>query len=430
MPTATFSIEDVDFLAKALLWADSYDSACLLHSNEFVDPYANVQSILAVGVKQEIVADGTNTFGKIEAFKAKHHDEWMFGFFGYDLKNELEELHTTLPDELAFPEAYFFTPEILLRFQDRKVTIDAPVAMDVPSIYESICDIILSFDGSTLDRPFQKRMSKTAYLESFQQLKQHIQRGDIYEVNLCQEFYQEDCAIHPPSAYWKLNSVSPTPFSTFFKFQDHYILSASPERFIAKRGTTLLSQPIKGTAKRGNTEQEDLEIIQRLQSDPKEMAENVMIVDLVRNDLTRSAKAGSVAAERQPQVHTFRQVHQLVSTITCEIDPNVTDLDAIKRVFPAGSMTGAPKVSAMALCDRYEKSKRGVYAGAVGYFSPDGNFDFNVVIRTLLYNRTKQYLSFHTGGAITIDAEAENEYAECLLKANGILIALDTQLEN
>ncbi|MFD2742139.1 MULTISPECIES: anthranilate synthase component I family protein [Sphingobacterium] len=430
MPTATFTIEGADFLPKAVLWAESFESACLLHSNAFADPYTAIESILAVGVRDEIVADHTGTFQKIENFKTKHPNDWMFGFFGYDLKNQIEELRTDLPDGLAFPDAYFFIPQILIHFQEKHVLIHAPDGIDIQSIYESICHTSINLKKPILNRPFQKRMSKATYLESFHQLKKHIQRGDIYEVNLCQEFYQTDCFIDPPSVYWHLNTVSPTPFSTFFKFGDQYILSASPERFIAKRGNTLLSQPIKGTAKRGKTTHEDLEIIERLRSDPKEMAENVMIVDLVRNDLTRSAKAGSVTAQRIPQVHTFSQVHQLVSTITCEIDPKVTDLEAIKRVFPAGSMTGAPKVSAMALCDRYEKSKRGVYAGAVGYFSPDGNFDFNVVIRTLLYNRSKRYLSFHTGGAITIDADAENEYAECLLKANAILTALQTKLEN
>lgn len=430
MPTATFAIEAEDFLAKALLWADSFGTACLLQSNKFDDPYTYIEGLLAIGVRQEIIADGINTFEKIQDFKTKYPQEWVLGFFGYDLKNEIEDLQTTLPDQLGFPDAYFFIPDMLLRFQNGKVTIDTAEDVCAEEIYRDICSITPRFETTILTQPFRKRMSKAAYMESFQQMKQHIQRGDIYEVNLCQEFYQDDCVIHPPSVYWHLNKVSPTPFSTFFKFRDQYILSASPERFIAKRGQTLLSQPIKGTAKRGENELEDKNIIQKLQSDPKELAENVMIVDLVRNDLTRSAKRGSVAAERQPRVHTFRQVHQLVSTITCEIDQNVHDLEAIKRIFPAGSMTGAPKLSAMSLCDRYEKSKRGVYAGAVGYFAPNGNFDFNVVIRTLLYNSKKRYLSFHTGGAITIDAEPEKEYSECILKANAILTTLNTSFDD
>src|SRR5690606_12951633 len=259
------------------------------------------------------------------------------------------------------------------------------------------------------------------YFDAFEHMISHIRRGDIYEVNLCQEFFAENAVINPFDVYQKLNTISPTPFSTFFKLNDKFILSASPERFLAKRENTLISQPIKGTAPRGKSIKEDQENIEQLRNNPKEIAENVMIVDLVRNDMTRSALPGTVAAERKLEVHSFKQVHQLISTITCTISKEINDVLAIKNIFPPGSMTGAPKISAMKLCDRYENSRRGVYSGTVGYFSPSGNFDFNVIIRTILYNQSQQYLSFHTGGAITIDAEAENEYNECLLKASAII---------
>src|SRR5690606_15451497 len=228
--------------------------------------------------------------------------------------------------------------------------------------------------------------------------------------------------------YLSLNAISPTPFSTFFKLGDKYILSASPERFLAKRGETLISQPIKGTAPRGHSQAEDQAIRDALRTKPNEVAGNAMIVDLVRNDMTRSAKPGTVAAERKLEVKSYKQVHQLVSTITCTKSPEIGDIEAIKNIFPPGSMTGAPKISAMALCDQYEHSRRGIYAGAVGYFAPDGDFDFNVVIRTILYNQASAYLSFHTGGAITIDAQAEKEYEECLLKASAILKTLGATL--
>jgi para-aminobenzoate synthetase component 1 len=271
-------------------------------------------------------------------------------------------------------------------------------------------------------------MSKPEYLEAFSKLKTHIQRGDIYEVNLCQEFYAEGATIDPLLTYRELNRVSPTPFSTFFKIRDRYILSASPERFLAKRGETLVSQPIKGTAPRGRSPEEDSRIIKELRNNPKEIAENVMIVDLVRNDMTRSAKPGTVAAENKLEVKSYQQVHQLVSTVTCTKNPCISDIEAIKNIFPPGSMTGAPKISAMRLCDSYEASRRGVYSGTVGYFAPNGDFDFNVIIRTILYNKTQKYLSFHTGGAITYSAEAEKEYAECLLKAGAILKTLGAEL--
>jgi len=193
---------------------------------------------------------------------------------------------------------------------------------------------------------------------------------------------------------------------------------------MAKRGEILFSQPIKGTAPRGKNIEEDTIIKQKLRNNPKEIAENVMIVDLVRNDMTRSAAAGTVDATRKLEVHSFKQVHQLISTITCKQHPDISAIQAIKNAFPPGSMTGAPKISAMQLCDRYENSRRGIYAGTVGYFAPNGDFDFNVIIRTLLYNKNRQYLSFHTGGALTIDADPELEYQECLLKASGIFKTL------
>lgn len=426
MGSTVFSIENTLFLKKALHWAQQFKSACLFHSNGYHDPHSNVECMLTVDPTAEFFADNTDTFEKIEQFKIDHPDQWVVGLLSYDLKNEIEELQTSFPNPLRFPEAYFFVPKTTLLFGQGTVEIHSDA--DAHDVFDAIqategYDKPFCFDGK-----FQTRISKQDYLETFDSLKQHIQRGDIYEINLCQEFFVENAQLAPVEAYWRLNDTSPTPFSTFFKLDDKYILSASPERFLAKRGQTLISQPIKGTAPRGKDPDEDVLIKQQLLNNPKEIAENVMIVDLVRNDMTRSAKAGTVAAERRLEVHSFKQVHQLISTITCQINPDISDLDAIKQVFPAGSMTGAPKISAMQLCDRYEKSKRGIYAGAVGYFAPHGDFDFNVIIRTLLYNETTKYLSFHTGGAITIDADGEQEYQECLIKARGILAALDAEI--
>ncbi len=433
MPAATFTIDTEEFLAKALHWADVFDAACLLHSNGFQDPHAGLDSLLAVGIRDEFVADGSHTFEKIAHFKTRYPNEWVLGFFSYDLKNEIEDLTSNQPDNLGFPDAYFFLPQIVLQFQSGSVSIHTHGELDAEAIFQEINSRSVTLEESasgaiTLDKPFRKRMSKSDYTEAFHQLQGHIQRGDIYEVNLCQEFYAESVDVDPCSIYQHLNCVSPMPFSCFFKLQDHHILCASPERFLAKRGEQLISQPIKGTAPRGGNSQEDEEIIKRLLQNPKERAENVMIVDLVRNDLTRSAVPASVDASRVLEVHTFPQVHQLISTVTCIKDPDTSDITAIRNTFPAGSMTGAPKIKAMQLCDSYEGSKRGIYAGALGYFSPNGDFDFNVVIRSILYNKKSKRLSFHTGGAITQEAEAEHEYAECLLKASAILRTLSASL--
>lgn len=428
MATAVFQVDTQQFERQALQWAQQFDEVCYFQSNGYRDEYAQIDSLLAVKALDRFVNEQTDTFRSLEKFRAKHPNRWMPGFFSYDLKNEIEDLTTSFPNRLDFPEAFFFIPSIVLHFRAKEVKIEAPhpeqVYHDILASNQIVNEDITGAENIS----FQKRMPKLTYIEAFRQLLQHIQQGDIYEVNLCQEFYAEDVTLSPLAVYQKLNRISPTPFSCFFKINDNYILSASPERFLAKRGDTLISQPIKGTAPRGKTVKEDHHIIETLKNSPKEISENVMIVDLVRNDLTRSAQKGTVKAEKQLEVQTFEQVHQLVSTITCQKKSGISDIEVIRNTFPAGSMTGAPKISAMRLCDRYENSKRGIYAGAVGYFNPEGDFDFNVVIRSLLYNSKKQYLSFHTGGAITIDADPEKEYEECLLKASAILKTLDTRL--
>ena len=230
--------------------------------------------------------------------------------------------------------------------------------------------------------------------------------------------------MDPITIFLELNRISPTPFAAFYKWKDNYVLCASPERFLAKRGNKLVSQPIKGTAKRGGSDEEDKAIKQQLRNHAKELQENVMIVDLVRNDLTRSAKPGTVKTEELFGIYSFNQVHQMISTVVCELQDGISAVQAIRNTFPMGSMTGAPKISSMQLMELYERSRRGIYSGAIGYFSPDNDFDLNVVIRTLLYNSTEKYLSFQTGSAITYHADAEREYEECLLKAKAILEVL------
>lgn len=421
MAKAIFEVNIEGFERKALAWAEQFEQCCYLQSNGYKDAFSAIDSILAVD-SIATFESSQNTFESLEIFKTKHPQQWMFGFFGYDLKNEIEELHTPFPNPLKFPDCYFFIPKVLIKFCGTSIHIEAD---DPKAVFDQINNFSEEAKEENTATPnIRTRMSKEEYFTAFDHMIRHIRRGDIYEVNLCQEFYAENAVINPLAVYQKLNRVSPTPFSTFFKLSDRYILSASPERFLAKRDNMLISQPIKGTAPRGNTHEEDENIINELKSNPKEIAENVMIVDLVRNDMTRSAQPGTVAAERRLEVHTFKQVHQLISTITCTKRKEISDIQAIKNIFPPGSMTGAPKVSAMRLCDTYEHSRRGVYSGTVGYFSPEGDFDFNVVIRTILYNQSEKYLSFHTGGAITIDAEAEKEYNECLLKASAILQTL------
>jgi para-aminobenzoate synthetase component 1 len=411
------------FKQKALQWAATFGSCCYLDSNSYNAPYSKFNTLIAAGVKDSVTANTGDAFDALEAFR-KRHPGWLTGFFTYDLKNEVEQLSSNNPDHLHFPDLYFFAPQHLILINDGVAEI---ISDDAERVFAAIEQQVLS-DYHTKNINLQSRLSKEDYIDTINKIKDHISRGDIYVTNFCQEFYADNAQIDPVATFLQLNRISPTPFGTFYKCEDNYILCASPERFLAKRGGKLISQPIKGTAKRGATDAEDDAIKEQLHTSTKELQENVMIVDLVRNDLTHSAKPGTVKTEELFGIYTFNQVHQMISTVVCELQEGISPIEAIRNSFPMGSMTGAPKISAMRLMEQYERSKRGVYSGAIGYFSPDGDFDFNVVIRTLLYNADNKYLSFHTGGAITYFADAEKEYEECLLKAKAILEVLGQTL--
>lgn len=402
------------------MWAVGFDVACYLDSNNFNDRYAKFDALIAAGVKDELSANAGTAFEQLEQFRKKHGG-WIIGFMGYDLKNEVEALSSHNFDGLDFPDLYFFAPEYLVSIKGNTVEITGD---NVQWALAEIENMALPVDEKPSAIKLQTRFTKEEYIATANKIKQHISRGDIYVTNFCQEFYADDAVIDPLATFFKLNSISPNPFSCFFKLRDKYILCASPERFLAKRGNQLISQPIKGTAKRGANETEDEQNKDSLKQHTKELQENVMIVDLVRNDLTRSAKQGTVKTEELFGIYSFAQVHQMISTVVCELGEDISAVQAVKNTFPMGSMTGAPKVSSMKLMEEYELSKRGVYSGAIGYFDPDNDFDFNVVIRTLLYNESNQYLSFQTGSAITFHADAEQEYEECLLKAKAILEVL------
>ncbi|WP_316815900.1 anthranilate synthase component I family protein [Pedobacter nyackensis] len=407
------------FKQKALKWAASAEVCCILDSNGYTDRYSKYDLLIAVGANEELNAKSAFKFEELKTFYDRHKN-WMFGLLSYELKNEVEELESANPDHLGFPELFFFVPKYLITIKgdDVEVLLGGTEVIDIISD----CSPVYSTNKSKID--IKGRISRAAYIETVKALQQHIARGDIYEVNFCQEFFAEHAVINPIEIYNRLSQVSPTPFSGFFKIKGQYILSASPERYLCKRGNNLISQPIKGTAKRDADPTVDLEIKAALRSNTKEQAENVMIVDLVRNDLTKAAIKGSVKVDELFGVYGFPQVYQMISTISCELNPAIHFIDAIKHTFPMGSMTGAPKVKAMELIEEYEISKRGAYSGAFGYIGPEAEFDFNVIIRSILYDATKQYLSFQVGGAITYAADANAEYQECMLKASAIIQTL------
>jgi para-aminobenzoate synthetase component 1 len=408
-----------DFKQKALHWANQFEVCCFLDSNDYKDAYSAYDFIIAADAKYELKCSAGKAFDQLKSFYTTHK-QWIFGFFSYDLKNEIEDLSSNHSDNLGFPDLYFFVPKYLIAFKDG----NAEVLLGHHSILADIESFQLQAKNQSKAITIAQRLSKDQYIQKVEALRDHMIRGDIYEVNFCQEFFAENAEIDPVQIFEGLNKVSPTPFAGYFKVYDKYILSATPERFLCKRGSKLTSQPIKGTAKRSSDLAEDEAIKLQLRNDIKEQAENVMIVDLVRHDLTKSAVKGSVTVDELFGIYSFPQVHQMISTISCELNPNVNFIDAIKNAFPMGSMTGAPKVKAMKLIEAYEVTKRGIYSGSFGCISPDGDFDFNVVIRSILYNAESKYLSFQVGGAITYQSDAVSEYEECLLKASAILKVL------
>ncbi len=417
MHTISCFPEDISlFKDKALQWAASHEVACYFDSNQYNDPYQAFDILIAAGAIHEISTSAGNALNILKTF-LKEHSAWIPGFMSYDLKNELEDLNSENPDHPGFPDLFFFVPEHLVLITGNEVKITSARAFDLP---EEINKETVKRSGASFQGEIKSRFSRDEYIHTVSKLKGHIARGDIYELNFCQEFYAEEAALDPLAAFRLLSRHSPAPFSAFFKCREHFIISATPERFLCRRNNKIISQPIKGTIRRSADLQEDLRLKNQLRNDLKEQSENVMIVDLVRNDLTRCALKGTVRVEELFGIYSFRQVHQMISTVTCEADSAIDNTEIIRCTFPMGSMTGAPKVRAMELIDHYERSKRGIFSGSTGYFAPGGDFDFNVVIRSLLYNSKKRYLSFQAGSAITFASDASKEYEECILKTKAI----------
>lgn len=383
-------------------------------------------SYLCFGKGPHISFDQLIDFEELQQFITAHKGKFIYGYLTYDVKNSIEQLTSSNSDHLHFPVVYFHVPETVVKTEGEKQTVIQGIET------EETIDFTASFFqrlqtekiGSEVDS-FHARISKEEYIEAVNQLKQHIQRGDIYEINFCQEYFAEQVKLTDPvSVYSTINTITQAPFSVYLQHDPFHVFCGSPERFLQKKGTTVLSQPIKGTARRGTTEAEDELLKTELVNNPKERSENVMIVDLVRNDLSKIAEKGTVKVDELFGVYTYQTVHQLVSTISCQVSESVSFTDLIKATFPMGSMTGAPKISAMKLSETYESFKRGLYSGSIGYILPNGDFDFNVVIRSLLYNAQTNYLSCGVGGAITINSDAEKEYEECETKVRKLLIAV------
>lgn len=405
------------FLQQALHWASSQSHFSLHLNNQISYPHNGFDELLAVGAKQVMCENAGSVF---QSLKNLHQNEWLFGYLGYDLKNELEKLESRNAVLVGFPDASFFQPEHIIHFEKNGVTVESDQSDLVEEILQHKPKPVSSLFG-----PSTASVSKEEYINHVEALRQHIEDGDCYEINFCQEFHGQVASWNAVESFLELNRISPKPFACFQKHNQYFILSASPERFVKKAGNQIISQPIKGTRPRGKSPSEDEALKTELRNSEKEMAENMMIVDLVRNDLSRTAKTGTVKVEEMFGIYSFQQVHQMISTVVSELKKDTHFIDVIEKAFPMGSMTGAPKVKVMQLIEHYENTKRGAFSGAAGYIKPSGDFDFNVLIRSLFVNDATKTYSFQVGSAITYDAVAEQEYDECLVKAKALFQLLN-----
>lgn len=425
--SAFFPLDNqANFKEKLFDWIAGQTVAIYLDSNGNHDRFAGEtwEVLAGAGALETLSVSSGEAFQSLKNFQHNTAD-WLFGGLAYDLKNELETLQSEHIDGVGLPDMLFFRPETVVGI--RKNRIEIHVCNHAP---ETIFHAIMGAEKPEITTKkqqvrLQPRISKPDYLQTVAAIRRHIREGDLYEMNLCQEFFAENVTLDPVPVWNRLSGLTQAPMSAFFRHEDIYLLSASPERFLKKEGRRLISQPIKGTRRRAG-EADDF-ARNSLKNSEKDRAENVMIVDLVRNDLARSCKPGSIRVDELFGIYTFKTVHQMISTVSGELGQHAHALDALSRAFPPGSMTGAPKVMAMKLIEHYERTRRGWYAGALGYLDPSGDFDFNVLIRTIFINQSTGYVSAQVGGAIVYDSIPEAEYEECLVKANALFKALGSE---
>jgi para-aminobenzoate synthetase component 1 len=420
-PAATersFPVASVSEIKDNVLnWLRTFSTFCFLDSHAYCTHPGSYDLLVGAGVRRSFRSAAGSALDGFMSFRSEAGG-WLFGHLGYELKDEIESLYTQKEDRIGFPDLCFFEPEILLRLSSGILSIQAA---DPDQVYRDIRSAPTAPVVSVDYPPIRQRFSREEYLDAIRTLKSHIAKGDCYEVNFCQEFYASGVRADPFGLYRSLSAASPNPFSAFYRTGDQWLICASPERFLRKTGQRILSQPIKGTTRRITDDPvADARELDMLRTSPKERTENIMVVDLVRNDLSRVCSAGTVQVDELCSVYSFPQVHHLVSTVSGTLRDGISLADIFRATFPMGSMTGAPKVRVMQLIDTYERSRRGLFSGALGYFDPAGDFDFNVVIRSVLFNSATGYLSYQAGSGITHSCDPEREWEECRIKAAAI----------
>jgi para-aminobenzoate synthetase component 1 len=421
----SFNLEDPNsFKRKLFKWSGNSEISVFLNSNNYESEMNEYEVILAVDLHSETPYTKQNSLTKLDDYINRTKD-WIFGYLSYDLKNELEKLESKNIDSFVLPNLFFFQPKKIWLVSKNSVEALYLDGSQIQEDWIQINKIVpLNEISNSKKIKLTKRLSENQYQNKIQRLLDHINKGDVYEANYCMEWFSENSEIIPAEVYLKLNEISTTPMSAYFKNKNLHLLSSSPERYIKRINDRIISQPIKGTSRRDENDLIDSKLMAELRLNVKERSENIMIVDLIRNDLSRFSIPGTVKVKELCKVYPFKQVHQMISTVESVVETDLSCTEIIKATFPMGSMTGAPKVKAMTIIEDLEVSTRGLYSGALGYIKPSGNFDFNVVIRSLIYDTNSKYLSFHVGSAITSKSKISCEYDECLLKAEAMISVL------
>ena len=411
MRLSTPNVDRATLENRLLALASSRSFFALYTSRGYPNTLKQQELLFAWGAKQTWGREGLSQAGE---------GRWRFGYLSYELRHAFERLDGGNPVLGQWPEVWLFEPEVVgWLTPEGELVVEAESKERALEVQAELTreDDLPAAGPTELD--FQPIESREEYLDAVRALKAHIQRGDIYEVNYCMAFTSRFEALDGPALFAKMASATDAPFSAYLKMDQHELLCTSPERYLLKKGRKIWSQPIKGTNRRLERGNERAQ--QALLEDEKERAENVMIVDLVRNDLSRVAAKGSVKVSELFGVYAYKNVNQMISTVEAELREDQNLWEVLRASFPMGSMTGAPKITAMNLAERYEKSAREIYSGAVGYITPEEDFDFNVVIRSIAVNRSLNLATLHVGSAITSLSEPEKEYEECLLKAESLI---------
>jgi len=357
------------------------------------------------------------------------------GYFSYDLGRSLEKIPTIAENDLDIPDMKIgiYSWAIVVDHRKKRTTLvadnnDIRMRRDWNDLLKYISDKSYSNKKKNDRKDFkvlsrvESNMTEVEYAKAFNKVKAYILEGDCYQVNLAQRFH---AAVEgdPWQAYCMLREINPSPFSAYMNYSEFQILSNSPERFISAHDGEVQTKPIKGTRPRSKDRAKDDALLNELIDSKKDQAENVMIVDLLRNDISKNCALGSVRVPKLFDIESYPNVHHMVSTITGKLRENRTAIDLLRGSFPGGSITGAPKLRSMEIIEELEPHRRGVYCGAIGYISNDGNMDTNIAIRTILHKQQQMY--FYAGGGVVYDSEVNAEYQETFDKAAAMMHVLN-----